>query len=380
MGKGRGWSGRGLAALVAAGALLGTGLLQAASGTGAELTAAASVPRINGGVEDGAFTLSCLSGAAAPDAGVLSASGYRNKLGAVVRVIVPYNIAVNASASEYKCLDSYLTDARKYGAAVELSLDQGSSKPAGPTLAAYTTAVNDLRTRMGGRIAYLTAWNEPNNASYLSGDNPAQRAGQYYVAARKAFGSKVVAGDFSSGVAASFLTTYLGPISTAKLRPGTWAIHPYTDVSNFQYYLNAGKTPQAAGQLAAASSKVLQLANELHSHGYGRGTSLWINEIYVDHTSDKNPPAGVSGTKGKTAFSIQDQGYAALFLSGALGADSLPGVLKGKNLPQLTRYVYLRAWDNGKTLPDADVLQVHAPSCVYYTLAGTRGTPAPQCS
>jgi hypothetical protein len=79
-------------------------------------------------------------------------------------------------------------------------------------------------------------------------------------------------------------------------------------------------------------------------------------------------------------FSARNQGYAALFLSGGLGADSLPGELAGKDLPQLTRYIYLRAWDNGKKLPDADVLQVHAPGCVYYTLAGGGTTPAPQCS
>lgn len=372
------WSGRGLAALLATGALLGAGLL--ASGAGIQAASAASKPRINGGVEDGTFTPSCLSGAAAPDTGVLQASGYRNELGNVVRIIVPYNIAVNTSGNEFKCLSSYLTDAHLYGAAVELSLDQNDSHPAGPSLKQYTTAINDLHRTLGSRIAYLTAWNEPNNTSYLTGNNPAERAGQYYVAAHQAFASKVVAGDFASGVSASFLSGYLGPISAVHLHPGIWAIHPYTDVSNFQYYMHAGKTPQAAGHLAATSSKVLQLATELQAHGYGAGTDLWINEIYVDHTSDKNPPSGTPGTKGTTSFSAQNQGYAALFLSGGLGADSLPGVLAGKSLPQLTRYIYLRAWDNGEKLPDADALQVHAPDCVYYTLAGTAKVPAPECS
>jgi hypothetical protein len=143
------------------------------------------------------------------------------------------------------------------------------------------------------------------------------------VAASQAFGSKVVAGDFSSGVPASFLSSYLGPITKAHLHPGIWAIHPYTDVSNFQYYLHDKKSPQAAGQLAAASSKVLQLATELRVHGYGPGTELWINEIYIDHTSDKFPLAGIPGAPG-TPFAARNQGYAALFLSGGLGADSLP--------------------------------------------------------
>lgn len=371
--------GPGLAVVLAAGALLAAGLL--AAGGGVEAASAVAVtPRINGGVEDGTFTPSCLSGkTTAPDTGVLNAMGFRNKLGTVVRVIVPYNIAVSTSSAEYKCLNAYLTDAGHDHAAVELTLDQGPNSPAGPSLNTYTTAVDDLHSRMGGRIAYLTAWNEPNNTSYLNGNDPAQRAGQYYVAARNVFGAKVVAGDFSSGVAPSFLSAYLGPITGAGMRPGIWAIHPYTDVTNFQYYMYDGDSAQKAGQLAAKSSKVLQLADELHSHGYGPGTQLWINEIYVDHNADKNPPPGLKkGAKG-TGFSTHNQGYAALFLNGGLGADSLPGVLAGKNTPQLTRYIYLRAWDNGKTLADADVLQVQAPGCVYDTLASTAIKPAAVC-
>lgn len=349
------------------------------SGLGARSASAASGSRINGGVEDGAFTSSCLNGKTTPDTGVLAAYGYRNRLGTVVRIIVPYNIAVNTSSTEYKCLSSYLADADAYGAAVEMSLDQGSKHPAGPSLSRYRAAIRDLHQNLGGRVSYLTAWNEPNNGSYLTGDDPAKRAGQYYVAARREFGSKVVAGDFSSGVSASFLARYLGPIKNADMHPRIWAIHPYTDVSNFQYYMHDKKSPQAAGHLAAASSKMLQMAGELSAQGYKSNTKLWINEIYIDHKSDKNPPKGIPGAKGKTGFSSRNQAYAALFLSGGLGADSLPGALADKDIPQLNRYIYLRARDNGQNLPEADVLQVHAPGCVYYTLAGSGSKPAPQC-
>lgn len=350
--------------------------------TTSAVSAASTAPgsRIGGGVEDGAFSPSCLKGATTPDTGVLAATTYRNRLGPLVRVIVPYNIAENASSAEYQCLNSYLTDADTYGAAVEVSLDQGSNHPAGPSLSQYTTAVTDLQHAMGSRISYLTAWNEPNNGAYLTGNSPAKRAGQYYVAAHGQFGSKVVAGDFSSGISASKLANYLGPIKNANLHPGIWAIHPYTDVTNFQYYMHDGKSPQTSGQLAGSSSKVLQLANELSAQGYKSGTDLWMNEIYIDHKADKNPPAGIPGTKGQTGFSTHNQAYAALFLSGGLGADSLPGALSGKNIPQLTQYVYLRARDNGQNLPDANVLQVHSPGCPYYTLAGDKSTPAPQCS
>jgi hypothetical protein len=82
-------------ALLATGVLLAAGLLTPGAGTQAAY--AAPGPRISGGVEDGAFKLSCLSGTTAPDTGVLQASGYRDKLGNVVRIIVPYNIAANTS-------------------------------------------------------------------------------------------------------------------------------------------------------------------------------------------------------------------------------------------------------------------------------------------
>jgi hypothetical protein len=369
---------RGLVA-VASIAVLGAGWVL--PGIGAPAASAAASSRISGGVEDGTFKPICLSGqSTTPDTGVLSATTYRNRLGTVVRILVPYNIATKRSSNEFKCFDRYLGDAGAYGAAVEVSLVRLHPGAKAPSLSSYTKAVHALAKAAGSRISYLTAWNEPNNPAYLPGSGAATRAGRYLLAANKFFPGKMVGGDFASGVSPSFLSSYIKAMG--NVHPTIWAIHPYTDVTNFQYYVHAGIKPLPAGEKAAARSKVLQLAKNLHKHGYGPTTSIWINEVYIDHTADKNPPAGTKGKKGSTTFSTKNQAEAALFLSGGLGVDSLPGVLAGKDLPQLTQYIYLRAWDAGtdQQPADADVLEVHFPDCLYYTLAGNKNTPAPQCS
>lgn len=372
----RRWPRQGLAALCVT-AALASALM--ASGGGARAATAASRHRIAGGLEDGTFSPACLHGkTATPDTGVLAARNFRSHIGDVIRILVPFNIATKRSANAFKCLNSYLADAASFGAKVEVSLNRVAPGRRGPSLARYRTAVHALARAEGSRIRYLTAWNEPNNRHYLRG-HAARRAGHFFMAAHKFFPHKMVAGDFASGVTAAFLSAYIKAMGHA--RPGIWAIHPYTDVTNFQYFMHSGRSPRRAGALAAAHSKVIQLARGLHRHHYGPHTRIWINEIYVDHRADKRPPAGVPGAKGRTRFSLRNQAYAALFLSGGLGADSLHGVLKGKNLPQLARYIYLRARDSATNQQprEADVLQVHFRTCLFHTLAGSKTTPAPQC-
>lgn len=383
MDRPRHWSRQALAALTAT-AALGAGLITA----GAAQAAPSQAGRIQGGVEDGTFSAVCLSGTTpTPPTQVLGATSYRGAIGdRLVRILVPYNIATHPTGNALTCLTNYLKAAQGK-AKVEVSLSRSGSTGDNPSVADYTKAVDALAKANGRYIAYLTAWNEPNNPSYLKTDHPASKAGHFYLIANKVFRNKVVAGDFASGVGAAFLDEYIKALGNT--RPGIWALHPYTDVTNFQYYYSQQpanhKDPQAAGRRAAGSSKVLQFARLLGRNHYGPGTQIWLNEIYVDHTADKCAPGYPKGTcegKGTTKFLPRNQGYAALFLSGGLGADSLPGVLAHQNLPQLTHYVYLRAWDSAtdKQLPDADVLQIHFPTCVYDTLAGNGNKPAPQCS
>jgi hypothetical protein len=390
---------RGLTILTA-GAVLTTGLLVAAGPAQAHPGQAG---RIYGGVEDGTFSRTCLKGGAV-DPGVLQGTGatYRAALAGgsgTVRVLVPWNIATaKADAADLACLTSYMAAAHG-NAKVEVSLSRSSSHGSDPSPAAYTKSVRALaRLKLG--FSYVTAYNEPNNHSYLTDKHPATQAGRYFVIAHKIFGNKVVAGDFASGVSGSFLTNYLKAMG--KLRPRIWAIHPYTDITNFQFYLSDQpanhKNPVAAARRANKTSKVGQFARLLAKHKFGKSTRIWLNEIYIDHRADKCPPGSHAGSganknkcvtggkpitqpgKGKV-FSLANQADAALYLSGALGRYSLPGMLRGHNVPQLTQYIYLRALDDATNIQfkDADVLQVHFKSCVYYTLAGSKRTPAPQC-
>jgi hypothetical protein len=396
----RAWNGSARRAAIS----LAVAALVAAAVTVYATSAVATSPskqRISAGVEDGTFSPTCLPGTTTtPDEGVLTAKNYRDNLGSVVRILVPWNIAVNTSSNAYQCLTTYLKFAHQYKRAdVEVSLNRVTGATEAPSVGQYSAAVTDLGV-LHNYISYVTAWNEPNNPAYLplgkgtTQNDRATRAGQYFAAARSVFPGKMIGGDFSSGVSRAFLSTYTKNMGPG--RPSIWAIHPYTDVTNFQYYLASGMTPQRAGTVAAAHSKVLEFARYLHEapNNYGSKTRIWLNEIYIDHTADKNPPASLVGKKcpttqepnrqckkGVTTFSQTNQAYAAVFLSDR-AADTLHGVLVGTGLPQLGRYIYLRASDGtvDQKLRDADVLEVHSPDCIYYTLAGTTTAPAPQCS
>lgn len=353
--------------------------------------------RIVGGVEDGTFSPKCLGGSVSPNPGVLQGKGkdYRTALAngiGIVRILVPWNIAMNTTgaknakrAKRLACLENYMSLAHT-NAKIEISLTRSSPHGSDPSPSAYTKAVQTLAHLKLG-FSYVTAWNEPNNTSYLTDKHPASRAGHYFRIAHKIFGNKMVAGDFASGVTPSFLSSYIKALG--DLQPRTWAIHPYTDITNFQYYMHSGMSPAKAGARAARKSKVLEFARELHAHHYGSGTRIWLNEINIDHAASKHPPKGVPGEKCTkknkktcTKFSERNQADAALFLSGALGRNSLPGVLKHKKLPQLTVYIYLRARDDTKParFADVDVLEVKHKTCLYLTLAGSTKTPSAKCA
>ena len=76
-----------------------------------------------------------------------------------------------------------------------------------------------------------------------------------------------------------------------------------------------------------------------------------------------------------TTFPAPIPADGALFLSGGLGADSLSGYLAGQNVPQVGRYIYLRADDSTTNQTDdggAHVLQDRFPAdCVYGALTAT---------
>jgi len=360
--------------LLAAAAALGAGLMTA----GAQTALASSPGRIDGGVEDGTFSPNCLKGAGTADPGVLDAYGYRHPIGDVVRILVPWNIAT-VGGTPLTCLQTYLADASAASVPVEVSLNRAAADANGPTLDNYTAAVGALKTALGSgvsAITYLSAWNEPNNPAYLNNPGWATLAGKYFAIAKSTFaglGIQMVAGDFSSAaVSAANLSSYItaaGGVNASGIPTGgIWATHPYSDVREFEKLMASGSyTEDQAGAKAAAASTVTALADNLHTHTYGPGTRIWIGEVAI-----------YDNYQGQT-FSPAVRDDAALFLTGALGADSLPGYLDGQTVPQVGRYIYLRA-DDATSNPPYDsggehVLQVNFPDCVYYALT----TPSASC-
>jgi len=333
------------------------------------------------------FSVSCLTlGATTPDVGVLGAMGYGQSQGQVVRILVPWDIATNQLiAAPRHCFEQYLEAAKADGVRVEVSLNRDG--PA-PSVAAYTAAVTKLARLKAGDIAYLTAWNEPDNPAYLElpGPSAAVRAAQYFGAARRAFARSpvtLVAGDFASGVSRPFFDTYADHLG--RPWPTLWAIHPYTDISDFEYYMWAGDTAEQAAIKAARMSKVRQLA--LLLRGRGAGTRIWINEISVDHVAERCPPPGVrvggvtlascqrhrldpASNLHLPTFSSRIQYEAARFLDGSLET-SLPGYLLRTGLPPLARYIYLRAWSFSIDMqrPDDDVLEIYFPTALSCALS-----------
>lgn len=381
------------AVVVAAAAVAGVGAMPASAST---VSTAPAAQKIAGGVEDGTFRATCLSASTttktAPPRKVLAAKSWRKGMGAtVVRVLVPWNIAVQPTSPQATCLLKYLELASKDKTTVEVSLNRRSdTKADDPGISDYRNAINALArlSKGGSLIGYLTAYNEPDNKSYFSDPHPASRAGHYYQIANgnKAFRGKVIAGDFAEPVTQSFLRGYIKAIG--KSPAPIWAIHPYTDITNFQYFMHDHRTARQAAQaeLTEKNSYVIQFAELLKNNGY-QSSSIWLNEIYVTHRADRNPPPGVPGSKGHynkkthkwtgTTFSRVNQGYAGLFLDGGLGQDSLPGYLAAHGLPRLTRYVYMRAAT--KSLPEAYVLIVKQKGCLWSTFAGAASKPAANC-
>ena len=63
-----------------------------------------------------------------------------------------------------------------------------------------------------------------------------------------------------------YLYLYNKIIAASGLAPGHWAVHPYTDIENYQN----GKT--ATTRLAAFAAKLLK-------YGYKTNTFIWLNEV-----------------------------------------------------------------------------------------------------
>jgi hypothetical protein len=220
-------------------------------------------------------------------------------------------------------------------------------------------------------------------------------AAQYYMAVLKACGSGceltsgpaagqlnsgIVAGDFSSGVASQaapvenrngkratqpYWQTYAQHLNTCAgctgARPWTWGVHPYTDVSDYEYCTgDPGNSYPPSGY----RSKTVQFANDLASIGYGARTSIWLNEISVYYAAQYQAPPGCQHNIG-ASFTQRRQAFALLFLDGANSGATLAAEVPASE-PQVDRLYYMRAFTGSD--PYATYLHPGVIDCLYQAM------------
>lgn len=193
-----------------------------------------------------------------------------------------------------------------------------------PSLANYEAAMNAFSSSYvacgancadGGAVKVVAAWNEPDNEGFKNGapdvgstynlllypyntgthlagtscpasptvtNCGAAMAANLWLYDYQAFaenkGGTVPAGDFSAGDGlltvkggacpntCPYLFLYNKIIAAAGLAPGHWAIHPYTDIENYQ----DGTT---------GTTRLATFAAKLQKYGYTKSTFIWLNEV-----------------------------------------------------------------------------------------------------
>lgn len=179
-------------------------------------------------------------------------------------------------------------------------------------------------------------------------------AAQMWVTVRELCPScTVVAGDFGSNKAqdSRYFATYVKYLRDGKkaYRPTVWAIHPYTDVTTWEWEIahRAKLTPPG-------KTLVAQFASWLAKAGYHGGTQIWLDEV----SSFTRPPYGHS------TYSRKVQAQAAGLL-----LTSLPRA-GGGGQPRVTRIYYMRfagAANNGSGHDALVVSGKREPA--YFTVA-----------
>lgn len=219
-----------------------------------------------------------------------------------------------------------------------------------PSLPGYTTAMTAFRSQYvscgtscadGGQVKVLVPWNEPdnqgqskvgstydlllypyNNGTHLAGNscpaNPTVTncgdvlAANLWVTDYRLFeqqggvgggacsGCIVPAGDFSGGDGfltvrggacpnnCPYLYLYNNTIAASGLRPGHWAVHPYSDTEAYQ------------NGTSGASTRLASFAAKLQKYHYGTNTFIWLNEISVCDTP--GPGTCAKYQPGQTAY------------------------------------------------------------------------------
>jgi hypothetical protein len=179
----------------------------------------------------------------------------------------------------------------------------------------------------------------------------------------------VIAGDFSSSGgletrygSAPYLDTYNRYLKdlhggTSIYHPTTWALHPYTDVSSFEY-----NTLTHHALTPLPQTLIGTFATALHHRGYNASTHIWLDEVSA---------FAIDMFHNHQHYTDQLQAQAATYLITQLthaGGASTPGE------PVVTQLYYLRYTD-GAGHPDVALVVADKARPVYWAIAHR---PAPQ--
>jgi hypothetical protein len=273
--------------------------------------------------------------------------------------------------------------------------DFASSQPAGNSLGSIPQSPQEFYIPNAGYLLSTATCTANGKSSTNTNWCGPVLAAQYYMAVLNTCGSGceltsgpaagqlnsgIVAGDYSSGVASQtgpvegtdgtvtsqpYWQTYSQHLNNCSgcggARPWTWGVHPYTDISDYEYCTgNPGNTYPPPGY----HSKTVQMANDLYSIGYGSRTSIWLNEISVYYQAQYNPPSGCQNNL-STSFSQRRQAFAFLFMDGADSGITLPSEVPS-NEPQVDRLYYMRAFTG--SAPDATYLHPGTFDCLYQSI------------
>jgi hypothetical protein len=272
--------------------------------------------------------------------------------------------------------------------------DFASPKVAGNSLGVIKASPQKFYLPSGGNLLSTARCTANRKSSTNTNWCGPVLAAQYYMAVLNACGSGceltsgpaasqlnsgIVAGDFSGGVAShiapvedrngnttsrAYWRTYAQHLNRCAnctgVRPWTWGVHSYTDISDYEYCTGDPGNSYPPGN----TSKTVQLANELSSIGYGNRTSIWLNEISVYYTAQYGPPRGCQENV-RPRFTQRRQAFAFLFLDGANSGATLPAEVP-RNEPQVDWLYYMRAYSGSD--PHATYLHPGVFDCLYQTM------------
>ncbi|MCW3839852.1 hypothetical protein ONA70_07045 [Micromonospora yasonensis] len=272
--------------------------------------------------------------------------------------------------------------------------DFASDQTAGNALGSIPASPQKFYLPFGGNLLSTAQCTANGTASTNTNWCGPVLAAQYYMAvlnicgtgcqltsgpAANQLNSGIVAGDYSGGVGSqtapvtgtdgvttsqAYWRTYAQHLNNcagcAGVRPWTWGVHPYPDVSDFEYCTgNPGNSYPPPNY----RSKTVQMATNLANIGYGSNTRIWLNEISVYHATSYNPPSGCQANPSST-FTGRRQAYAFLFLDGVNG-QNLPGQVPA-GYPQVDRLYYMRAFTG--SAPDATYIHPGVFDCLYQSI------------